>query len=64
MPTVKGYDLYKPLNPSSLTIPLTHSDTVNYLHNYNLCLITSVGAIKKSWTNVVSAPIEAVENTS
>ena len=32
------------------------------MHNYNLYLITSAGALKKSWANVLEAPIITVES--
>ena len=60
MNTVIGYDLKSPLRPSSFINPRIHCDVPILEQIYNLYLITSLGAMKKSWANVVDAPINIV----
>jgi hypothetical protein len=48
--------------PSSWYIFLIHWVADKLLHNYNLYLITSAGALNISWAKVLEAPIIKVES--
>ena len=61
MNTVIGYDLNNARAPSFLQISLIHLFAETFV-NYILYLMTSDGAMKKSWANVVEAPIAILWN--